>query len=202
LEEYTIRNQYKEQEATEFEHLIAAVGADQGWEITPIGNKDAQELADEELALQPEIADEDSSDEELLPPRRHRAPPDNNNNELCSSPIGSDDYDLAFGLFSQCHGDVRLDSRAGLEEARKAMSHGSPEEFRFRAVTKEYIRAAAAVATFRNNADKRNHTTEGATEGAIEGATEGATERATEEQYYGLEDLFSTQGDSGYFYDF
>ncbi|KAG0273206.1 hypothetical protein BGZ97_010777, partial [Linnemannia gamsii] len=105
LEEYTIRNRYKEQEATEFKHLIAAVGADQGWEITPIGNKDAQELADEELALQPEIADEDSSDEELLPPRRHRAPPDNNNNELCSSPIGSDDYDLAFGLFSQCHGD-------------------------------------------------------------------------------------------------
>ncbi|KAF9080944.1 hypothetical protein BGX29_004891, partial [Mortierella sp. GBA35] len=50
-------DQFKEQERAYFEHLIAEIGADNNWNIVRKGTQDAQELAEEELAVQPVAAD-------------------------------------------------------------------------------------------------------------------------------------------------
>ncbi|KAG0311343.1 hypothetical protein BGZ97_011914 [Linnemannia gamsii] len=57
LTTYSMRDQFKEQERAYIEHLIAEIGADNDWNIARKGTQDAQELAEEELAAQPEAVD-------------------------------------------------------------------------------------------------------------------------------------------------
>ncbi|KAF9997108.1 hypothetical protein BGZ65_007313, partial [Modicella reniformis] len=128
-------------------------------------------LADEKLALQPEIDEWDTTDDELLPPRRHRAPHSSGDDELYSSSIGSDDYDLAFGLFNNCHGGNKEGDVYWVNRRTEASSSSK------RVYT-------AAVATSRKETDGGS---------PIEGGFEGGFE---EDEDYGLEDPYSIQGDS------
>ncbi|KAG0256946.1 hypothetical protein BGZ95_005366, partial [Linnemannia exigua] len=141
LKDFTIRNQHIRQERTDFEHLIAAVGEDNNWNLNRIGDKDQQELFDEELALQPEIIEEEEEEaieDRLLPPRRMRA--SNDNDELYSSPIADQDFEDAFELLNDPTLGFGWDNPTGVKEGRRAMANESEVEKEFRVLAKEFFR--------------------------------------------------------------
>ncbi|KAF8936879.1 hypothetical protein BGZ47_009294, partial [Haplosporangium gracile] len=161
LEEYTLRNQYKQQEVTAFEHLIAQVGADNNWNLEPLGNKDVQELEDERLAQEPEVNEEDvQSINDTLSPQRDE-------DEQYSSPISENDFDDAAHVINERFEGYSWNIPAGVKKGRDAMLNGSEEEERFRAAAKEYWRAAAALASSRRMADGQNDGTNGDVAGVM-----------------------------------
>lgn len=150
-------NDYKAQERTYFEHLVAATSTDKNWTIQPMGNRDAQEIAEAEVIAEEEPITVFPSQEE---DDRYSQFSDILD-EPPSSPLASDYWDSAASTLRELAGDHDIGSAAGLQEIRRRTRGGTEPMLRLRSAIKEAVRAAIVASKVVEVEDDGNKTDEG-----------------------------------------
>jgi hypothetical protein len=131
------RNAYKEEERTYFEHLIAATSIDRNWTIQPKGNKDAQEIAEDEVTVEEAVVIEEEENRSSQLSDIFDEPP--------SSPLEEDYWEATASMLRDLAGEHSVLSAAGLQEIRRKTHGGTEPMLRLRSALKEAVRAVSVA---------------------------------------------------------
>ncbi|KAI1285858.1 hypothetical protein EDD11_000681, partial [Mortierella claussenii] len=158
--QHSRRNQYKEHERAYFEHLIVETSVGDNWTIREIGNKDVQELAEEEEeaeeAEEAQLMELDKDDNESI-----QSDYSVGSDEPPSSPVADGHWEETAQLLRSLAGEHDVASAEGLQEIRRRTDGGSEQMLKIRWLVKQLARTASAVEKVVEVAEDANGTDAG-----------------------------------------